>query len=91
MKKYSREEYDSMTMVQQQQLYKLQKKARLIKGKKTPDSNRALDSRVTTIEAKIDNSSNKSLFPDEKPKANNRNNPALDRKGSRTRDSNTDT
>ena len=51
LKKYSREEYDSMLMAQHQLLYKLQKKAGLMKGKKIPES-----------------------------KANNRNNPALDRK-----------
>ena len=66
-------------------------KVRLIKGKKTSDSNRALEARVAMLEAKINNSINKSLLTDETPKANNRNNPALDRKGSRTRDSNTDT
>ena len=38
LKKYSREEYDSMSKAQCQQLYELQKKARLIKGKKTPES-----------------------------------------------------
>ena len=43
------------------------------------------------LEAKTENSSNESLFPDEKLKANNRNNPALDRKRSRTRQSHTDT
>ena len=36
MKKYSMEEYDLMLMTQCQQLYELQKKTRLIKGKKTP-------------------------------------------------------
>ena len=40
-KKYSREEYDLMSMTQHQQLYKLQEKARLVKGKKTPESSRA--------------------------------------------------
>ena len=42
---------------------------------------------MVVLEVKTDNSSNESLFPDEKPKANNKNNPALDRKGSRTRQS----
>ena len=42
LKKYSREEYDSMSMAQHQQLFELQKKARLIKLKKTPESSRAL-------------------------------------------------
>ena len=43
------------------------------------------------LESKADKSSNESLYADEKPKANNRNNPALDRKGSRTRQSHADT
>ena len=60
-------------------------KSRLIEGKKTFESNRALEVRMALLEAKSDNSSNESLFPDEKPKANNRNNSALERKGSRTR------
>ena len=87
MKKYSREENDSMSMAQHQQLYVLQKKARLIKGKKTPESSRAVETRVAALEAKTVNSSNENLFTDEKHKANNRNNPALDRKESRTRQS----
>ena len=40
---YSREEYDLISMTQHQQLYELQKKARLSKGKKTPESGRALE------------------------------------------------
>ena len=91
LKKYSREEYDSKSMVQHQQLYKLQKKARLIKGKKTPESSRALETRVAALEAKTDNSSNEILFPYEKPKVNNRNNPVLGRKGNGTRQSHADT
>ena len=47
LKKYSREEYDSMSMTQCQQLYKLWKKAGLIKGKKTPESSRAFEARVS--------------------------------------------
>ena len=44
------------------------------------------------LEAKTDNGSNESSFADvEKPEANNRSNPALDRKGSGTRQSCTDT
>ena len=82
MKKYSRKEYDSMSTAQHQQMYELQKKARLTKGKKTPESSRALETRVAALEMKTDNSSNKSLFADKKPKANNRNNPAFTRKGS---------
>ena len=78
-----------MSTKQHQQLYDLQKKARLIKGKKTPESSRALEVSVAVLEAKTYNSSNESLFPDEKPKANNRNNQALDRKGSITRQSHT--
>ena len=61
-----------MLTTQHQQLYKLQKKAGLIKGKKTPESSRALEIRVAALKAKIDNSSNESLFPDGKPKSNNR-------------------
>ena len=34
LKKYFREEYDSMLAAQRQQLYELQKRARLIKGEK---------------------------------------------------------
>ena len=80
LKKYSREEYDSVSMVQCQLLYELWKQAWLIKSKKTPESSRALEARLTMLEAKMYISSNGSLFPDERPKANNRNNPALDRK-----------
>ena len=85
LKKYFREEYDAMLMAQHQQLYELWKIAKLIKGKKTQESSKALEARVATLEAKTDNSINESLLADEKPKANNRNNPALDRKGNGTR------
>ena len=68
LKKYSREKYDSMTTAQQQQLNDLQKKSELIRGKKTPKSNRALEARVASLEAEIDNSGNESLFADKKPK-----------------------
>ena len=74
-----------------QQLYELWRKVGLIKGKKTPKSSRALENRVAVLEAKTDNSSNESLFADEKPKANNRSNPAFDRKGNWTRQSQADT
>ena len=70
----------TLSMTQHQQLYQLQKKAGLIKGKKTSGSGRALEARVVTLAGKTDNSCGKSLFADEKPKANNLNNPALDRK-----------
>ena len=66
------------------------KKAGLIKGKKTPESSRALEARMAALEAKTDNSSNES-FADERPQANNRNNPALDRKGNSTSQSCVDT
>ena len=66
MKKYSREEYDSISTTQHQQLYELWKKAGLIKGEKTPESSRALEARVVTLEVKTDNRSNESLFPDKK-------------------------
>ena len=61
-------------MSQCKQFYELWKKAGLIKGNKTPEA------RAAMLEAKTDNSSNESFFPDEKPKAKNRNNHALDRK-----------
>ena len=41
LKKFSEKEYDSMSMALCQQLYELQKKASLIKDKKTPESSRA--------------------------------------------------
>ena len=41
-----------MSAAQCQQLYELQKKAGLIKGKKTPESRRALEARVAAHEAK---------------------------------------
>ena len=81
-----------MLMAQCQQLYELQKKARLIKDEKSPESSRALEITVAVIEAKTENSSNKSLFADvEMPKTNNRNNPALGRKGNGTRQTHEDT
>ena len=67
-----------MSIAQCQQLYGLQKKAGLIKGMETPEKSRVLEARVDTLEEKTDYSSNESLFADEKPKANNRNNPALE-------------
>ena len=67
------------------QLCELWEKIRLINSKKTPEISRALETRVAALEAKTDNSSNESLFADEKPNANNRNNSALDRKGIRIR------
>ena len=62
-----------------------------LNSKKTLESIRALEAGMTLLEAKTDNSSNESLFVDEMPKATNRNNPALGRKGSSTRQSHTDT
>ena len=41
-----------MLMAQHQQLYNFQKKAVLIKGKKTPKRSRALETRVAMLEAK---------------------------------------
>ena len=67
LKKYSREEYDSMSMAQHQQLHELWKKTGLIKGNKTPESSRALEARVTMQEGKIDNSRNE--FTDEVSKS----------------------
>ena len=40
LKRYSKDEYDSMFMAQCQHLCELWKKARLIKGMKTPESSR---------------------------------------------------
>ena len=77
--------------MQQHQSYELQHKAGLLNGKNTPEISEALEGRVSILEAKTDNSSNEILFQDEKPKANKRNNPALGRKGSRTRQSSTAT
>ena len=68
-----------MLMTQQQQLCELQKKAAIIKGKETPRSSQALEARIVALEVKTDNSSDESLFADEKSKSNNRNNPASDR------------
>ena len=78
-------------MAQNQQLYELHKKARLVKGKKTPESSKALEARVAMLEAKTDYSSNDSIFPNKKPKATNRNNSTLYRKGNNTRQSGADT
>ena len=66
-------------------MYKLQCKVGLLKGKKTPESSKALEARVAINEVKTENSSNDSLLSDKKLNANNRNNPALDRKESDTR------
>ena len=60
-------------------------------GKKTPESGRTLEARVAMLEARTNNSSNESLFADEKPKANNENNPALERNGRKTKQSYPDT
>ena len=68
----------------------LWKKVRIDMGMKTPESSRALESGVAMIEAKTDNSSNESLFLDDKPKANNSNNPAVDRKEDDTNQSHAD-
>ena len=46
------EEYDSMSMAQRQQLHELWKKAQLVKGKKTPESERALEARVALLKQK---------------------------------------
>ena len=47
--------------------------------------------RVATLEAITENRSNERLFTDKKPKANNRINQALGRKGNSTRQSHADT
>ena len=83
MKKYSREVYDLMLTAKHQQTYDLQKKVRLIKSKKTPESSRALEAKLAVLEVTTENSRDERLFADvQKPKANNRSNPALDRRGS---------
>ena len=87
LKKYYREEYDSISALQRQQLYELQKRARLIRGKKTPEGKRGSEARVAMMEAKSENSSNESLFADVKLTASDRNNQAFDRKGNSTRHS----
>ena len=74
-----------MSMTQCQQLYEPQKKTRLIKGKKTPERSSTLEARVAALEANAENNHNESLFAEGKPKAYHRNNPALDKKGNRTR------
>ena len=53
LKKYPREEYDSTSVAQHQQLCELQKRAGLTKGKKISESSRALEARVATLESKI--------------------------------------
>ena len=78
-------------MVQWQLLYELWHKTRLLEGKKTPDVSKVIEARVAVLEAKTENSTNESLFSDKKPKANNKNDPAIDRNGSRTRKSQPDT
>ena len=91
LKKYSQEEYDSMSAAQHQELYELWKNAGLIKGKKTPESNRALKARVAMLEAKSENSSDESLVTDnDNTKPSYRSNPALDRKEKDTRQSHAD-
>ena len=81
-KKCSREEYDPMSTTEQQQLNELWYKAGLLKKKKTPESSKALEARVATLEAKTEHSNNDSLFLDEKPKIQ-----PLTKKGSRTKQS----
>ena len=49
-----------MSTTQHQKLCELQKKARLIKGKKTLESSRVLETRVALLEAKAESSSNES-------------------------------
>ena len=56
MRKYLPKKYDSMSATQHQQLYELWRTARLIKGKKTPESSKVLEARVVALEAKSDNS-----------------------------------
>ena len=81
LQKYSREEYDSIPMEQCQQLYELWKKAVLIKGKKTPEKSRALEARMAALEAKQLTVEIRAHLQIKSSKLI----PALDRKGSRTR------
>ena len=67
---YSREEYDSMSTTQKQQLHELQYKAGLQEDNKTTESSKALEASVAMLQAKTYNSSHESLFADEKSKAN---------------------
>ena len=55
-------------MAQHQQLYKLWKKAGPTKGKKTPESSRALEAREAMLEAKTDNTIDESLLQMKRPK-----------------------
>ena len=57
----------------------------LLKGKKNQDGSTKLKARVVMVEAKIDNSSNKGIFTDKKPKRSNGDNLALGRKKNGTR------
>ena len=67
-----------MPMAKHQNLYELQKKVGLIKGKKTPEGGRAFEARMVMLETKTDSSRDESLLPD-------------DRRGSRTRQCHADT
>ena len=91
LKKFSREQCDSISTAQWQELYELQQKAGLLKSKKTPESSKAKEGSIAALEVKTEMSGNESLFSDEKLNAKNRNNQALVRKGSGTRQSLTDT
>ena len=58
LKKYCRDEYNSMFIAWHQQLFKLWKNAGHIKGNKTSESSRALKARVAMLHVKTYNSSN---------------------------------
>ena len=60
-------------------MYDLWSKAKLLTEKKPTESNKSLEARRALLEAKTVNSSNDSLFADEKKKANN--NPTSLKKG----------
>ena len=74
-----------MLMAQHQQLYELKCKAWFLEGNKTPECGKAFEAGVAMLKVKTDNSSDESSFANEKHKLNVRNNPALDTKGSGTR------
>ena len=58
-----------MSAEHKHQLYELQHKDGLVKGKKTKESSKKLGITVAALEAKTDNSSNNSFLADHKPKA----------------------
>ena len=62
----------------------------LLKGNKTPENSKTVEAITAMLKAKTDNSGTENSVADKKSTAKNRNNPALDRKGSETRQSQPD-